>query len=101
VINIFVGNLNSSVTEEQLRTIFGIYGAVETVTIVKDRDTGQVRGFGFVEMTKAEDAEHAIRSVDGMVLNQRPLRVNEARPKSPEGRKNQSDRGRDHRRHRC
>jgi RNA recognition motif-containing protein len=87
VINIFVGNLDSSVTEEQLRTIFAIYGAVETVTIVTDRDTGEVRGFAFVEMAKAEDAEQAIRSVGGMLLNQRPLRVNEARPKAEKGRK--------------
>ena len=69
MINIFVGNLDSSVTEEQLRTIFAVYGAVETVTIVTDRDTGEVRGFAFVEMTKGEDAEQAIRSVGGMLLN--------------------------------
>jgi cold-inducible RNA-binding protein len=100
VVNIFVGNLDSSVTEEQLRTLFAVYGAVETVTIVTDRDTGQMRGFAFLEMTKLEDAEQAIRSVNGMLLNQRPLRVNEARPKAEEGRKEQSDRGRDHRRHR-
>ena len=100
MVNIFVGNLDSSVTEEQLRTVFAVYGAVETVTIVTDRDTGQLRGFAFVEMAKAEDAAKAIPSVDGMLLNQRPLRVNEARPKPDGGRKNHSDRGRDHRRHR-
>jgi RNA recognition motif-containing protein len=100
VINIFVGNLDASVTEEQLRTIFTVYGTVEKVRIVEDRDTGRVRGFAFVEMTQADAAEQAIRSVNGMLLNKRPLRVNEARPKLPEGRSHQSERGRDHRRHR-
>lgn len=71
--NIFVGNLESCVTEGQLRTIFGTYGAVETGTIVKDRDTGQVRGFAFVEMANIEDAAKAIQSVDGLLLNQRPF----------------------------
>lgn len=100
VTNIFVGNLESSVTEGQLRTIFGTYGAVETVTIVKDRDTGQGRGFAFVEMANAQEAEKAIQAVNGLLLNQRPLRVNEARPKPEDSRKNHAGRGRDHRRHR-
>ena len=97
MINIFVGNLDFDVTEEQLRAAFGTYGAVETVTIVVDRDTGQSRGFAFVEMPSAEDGENAIRSLDATLLNERPLRVNEARAKS---RSDETLRSRDHRRHR-
>ena len=98
--NIFVGNLDYSVTEDQLRTAFAVYGAVETVTIVMDRDTGQPRGFAFVEMTNAQEAEKAIHSLDGSALNQRALRVNEARAKIRDSREGNSVRGRDHRRHR-
>ena len=97
VINIFVGNLDFGVTEEQLCAAFAAYGAVETVTLVLDRDTGQPRGFAFVEMSSAQDAEDAVRCLDGTLLNQRPLRVNEARPKS---RRDDTFRERDHRRHR-
>jgi RNA recognition motif-containing protein len=97
VTNIFIGNLDSSVTEEQLRAAFGPYGQVETVMIVLDRDTGQPRGFAFVEMPHAQEAANAIRSLDGMLMNKRPLRVNEARPKSGH---DEAYRGRDHRRHR-
>ena len=97
MINIFAGNLDFGVTEEQLRTAFGSYGTVETVTIVLDRDTARPRGFAFVEMSNAQDAEKAIHSLNGTLLNQRPLRVNEARPKSHnEG----GLQGRHHRRHR-
>ena len=75
MINIFVDNLDFGVTEDQLRAAFGAYGQVETVTIVLDRDTGQPRGFGFVEMSNAQHAENAIRSLDGTLLNGRPLRI--------------------------
>lgn len=95
--NIFVGNLDFGITEEQLRAAFAAYGAVETVTIVLDRDTGQPRGFAFVEMSNAQEAENAIRSLDGTLLKQRALRVNEARPKS---RRDDTFHGREHRRHR-
>ena len=97
MINIFVGNLDFGVTEDQLRAAFGSYGAVSTVTIVLDRDTGQPRGFAFVEMSSSEDAENAIRSLNGTLLNQRPLKVNEARPKPD---REHAFGGRDHRRHR-
>ena len=97
MINIFIGNLDFAVTEEQLRAAFGAYGAVETVTIVADRDTGQPRGFAFLEMSNAQEAQNAIHSLDGTLLNQRPLRVNEARPKS---RRDDAVPGRHHRRHR-
>ena len=68
MINIFVDNLDFAVTEEQLRAAFGAYGAVETVTIVLDRDTGQPGGFAFVEMSNSQQAENAIRSFDGTLL---------------------------------
>jgi cold-inducible RNA-binding protein len=81
VINIFVGNLDFSATEEQLRSLFEGYGSVATVTIVRDRDTGQTRGFAFVEMMQESEAQAAIAALKGTVLNERPLRVNEARSK--------------------
>jgi RNA recognition motif-containing protein len=100
VTNIFVGNLDFAVTEDQLKAVFARYGAVESVTIVSDRDNGQPRGFAFVEMATAEQAEDAIRSLDGSALNERTLRVNEARDKSQEENAKDSFSGRDHRRHR-
>jgi len=75
VTNIFIGNLDSNASEEQLRILFAAYGAVETVTIVKDRDTSEPRGFAFVEMTQAAEAQAAISSLDGALLNERSLRV--------------------------
>jgi cold-inducible RNA-binding protein len=98
VINIFIGNVDIKTTEEHLRNLFGAYGAVETVTIVKDRDTGEPRGFAFVEMTRSDEAQAAIVSLNGTSLNDRVLRVNEARPKPD--REMPGYRGsRDHRRH--
>jgi cold-inducible RNA-binding protein len=96
--NIFIGNLDFNVTEEQLRTLFAAYGAVETVTIVKDRDTGMSRGIAFVEMTETAQADSAISSLNGTLMNERALRVNEARPKLD--RDTTRDAGaREHRRH--
>jgi cold-inducible RNA-binding protein len=98
VTNIFIDNLDFTATEEQLRTLFAAYGAVETVAIVKDRDTGEPRGFAFVEMTQAAEAQAAISSLDGVLLNKRALRVNEARPKLHRDPARESG-SRDHRRH--
>jgi len=100
VTNIFVGNLDFAVIEDQLKAVFAPYGVVESVKIVSDRDNGQPRGFAFLEMATAEQAEDAIRSLDGSALNERILRVNEARDKSEENSSKDSFRGRDHRRHR-
>ena len=97
--NIFVGNLDITLTEQQLRDLFAAYGAVETVTLVMDRDTGEPRRMAFVEMTQAAEAQSAIAALDGKALNGRPIRVNEARPKLDHDRTDDS-RGRDHRRHR-
>jgi cold-inducible RNA-binding protein len=80
VTNVFVGNLDFGTTEVQLRAAFSAYGTVQTVTRVMDRDTRQPRGFAFVEMANAEQAEQAIRADDGTLLHERAIRVNEARP---------------------
>lgn len=63
--NIYVGNLIRSVTEDQLRELFSAYGEVTTVRIIKDRETGMVRGFAFVEMPNDEDAQKAIDALNG------------------------------------
>lgn len=80
--NIFVGNLSFQTTQEDLLAAFGQYGNVERVNIVTDRDTGQARGFAFVEMTERRDAENAIAQLNGAELNGRAMNVNEARPKT-------------------
>ena len=79
--SIFVGNLDFSVTEDQIRSLFEPHGAVERVTIMTDRDTGRSRGFAFVEMTNSGDADKAIAALNGANLSGRALNVNEARPK--------------------
>jgi RNA recognition motif-containing protein len=83
--NIFVGNLSFSATEDAVRSLFEPYGAVERVNIITDRDTGQSRGFGFVEMSGNEEADRAIAALDGKEFEGRVLRVNEARPKEDRG----------------
>jgi RNA recognition motif-containing protein len=79
--NIFVGNLSYETTPADLETAFGQFGAVERVNIVTDRDTGQPRGFAFVEMTERRDAETAISQLNGADMHGRTMNVNEARPK--------------------
>src|SRR3954451_12516078 len=79
--NIFVGNLSYQTTESELEALFGAYGAVERVTIVRDRDTGQPRGFAFVEMTNSNEAANAMQAMNGREMNGRTLNVNEARPR--------------------
>ena len=80
--NLYVGNLPHSTTEAELRNIFEPHGAVEKVTLVTDRDTGRSRGFGFVEMTNASEADKAIAALNGSDLGGRPLTINEAKPKA-------------------
>jgi cold-inducible RNA-binding protein len=77
--NIFVGNLAFTTTEQELRACFETYGAVETVRIMTDRETGRARGFGFVEMPDAQEAQAAIAGLNGTALGGRSLTVNEAR----------------------
>ncbi len=80
--NLYVGNLPHSTTEADLRGVFEPHGAVEKVTLVTDRDTGRSRGFGFVEMTNAGEADNAITALNGTDFGGRPLTINEARPKT-------------------
>jgi len=79
--NIYVGNLDFGVTEEQLRAAFEAYGQVEKVSLIRDRDSGQPRGFGFVEMVNDSEAQNAITGLNGKELSGRAMTVNEARPR--------------------
>jgi RNA recognition motif-containing protein len=83
--NLFVGNLPHSTTEPELRALFEAHGAVERVSIVTDRDTGRSRGFAFVEMTNADEADKATAALNGSDLDGRALRVNEAQKKPDRG----------------
>ena len=83
--NIFVGNLSFGATEDAVRTMFEAYGAVERVNLITDRDTGQARGFGFVEMSNNAEADRAIAELNGSELDGRALNVNEAHPKTERG----------------
>jgi len=79
--NIFVGNLYWEATEDDVEQLFAPYGTVAGVQILRDRMTGRSRGFGFVEMPDATEAQAAITALNGTVLHRRPLTVNEARPR--------------------
>lgn len=79
--NIYVGNLELTTSEGKLRKLFQVYGTVDAVTLVKDRDTARSRGFAFLEMPDDGEAEAAIRALDGSLLGQQQLRINEARTK--------------------
>jgi RNA recognition motif-containing protein len=84
--NIYVGNLSFEVTEEDLRQAFEAFGQVTSVNIIKDKYSGESRGFGFVEMPTKAEAESAITGLNEKELKGRTLRVNEARPRSEGGR---------------
>ncbi len=79
--NIYVGNLPYDASEEEVRTEFEAYGEVKSVALIKDKMTGQARGFGFVEMPNDEEAQNAITALNGKQLRRRPMIVNQARPK--------------------
>ena len=83
--NIFVGNLSFGTTEDAVRSMFSAHGNVDRVNIVTDRDTGQARGFAFVEMSDDAEGERAIAALNGTDLDGRSLNVNEARPKADRG----------------
>lgn len=83
--NIYVGNLSRDVTEEQLKEAFGAYGEVKSVAIIKDKLTGEARGFGFVEMPSNEQAKMAMEELDGKELGGQALKVNEARERAGGG----------------
>ena len=79
--NIYVGNLSWQMTDEDLRNLFEQHGAVGSAKIVKDKVSGRSKGFGFVEMSSAEEAQKAITALNGKELGGRKLMVNQARPK--------------------
>lgn len=78
--NIYVGNLAWAVSDDDLRQAFASYGEVASATVIKDKFTGQSRGFGFVEMPSSSEGQAAITALDGFDLKGRALKVNEARP---------------------
>ncbi len=80
--NLYVGNLSHSTTEAELRTVFQAHGDVDKVSIVTDRETGRARGFAFVEMPNAGEADKAVAALNGTELGGRTLKINEAKPKS-------------------
>ena len=80
--NIYVGNVSYNVTEEDLRQAFEGFGQVTSVSIIKDKFSGQSKGFGFVEMPVKEEAQAAIGGLNGKELKGRKLNVNEARPRT-------------------
>jgi len=83
--NIYVGNISFSTTDQQLRQLFSTHGQVDNVTVVTDRDTGQPRGFAFVEMNNDAEAQKAIAALNGTQLADRTITVNQARPKKESG----------------
>lgn len=78
---LYVGNLPYSTTEDELRDIFARAGTVTSVAVIKDRETGRSKGFGFVEMSSQSEGEKAIQMFNGFSLGRRELKVNEARPR--------------------
>jgi RNA recognition motif-containing protein len=84
--NIYVGNLSFEVSEENLRQAFEAFGQVSSATTVKDKYSGQPRGFGFVEMPDRSEAQAAIENLNGKELLGRQMSVNEARPRTDRGR---------------
>ncbi|HET6845404.1 MAG TPA: RNA-binding protein [Anaerolineales bacterium] len=82
---LYVGNLSYSTTEDELRTLFAEAGTVTSVALIKDRDTGQSKGFAFVEMSNQVEAEKAISMFNGRMVGSRELKVNLARPRDDRG----------------
>jgi RNA recognition motif-containing protein len=82
---IYVGNLSYETKEEDLRELFAQAGTVASVALIKDRDTGQSKGFAFIEMSNQSEAEKAIQMFNSYTLANRPLKVNLARPKEERG----------------
>jgi RNA recognition motif-containing protein len=80
-VKVYIGNLSYTTTEEDLRTLFAKAGQVASVALIKDRDTGNSKGFAFVEMSTQAEAQKAVTMLNGLNLNDRELKVNLARPR--------------------
>lgn len=85
--NIYVGNLEREVTEDELKQVFESMGEVSTVKIIKDMYSGESKGFAFVEMPANAQAQKAMSELNGNMMNGRPIRVSEARPRRSQGRR--------------
>lgn len=95
---VYVGNMSYDTTEDKLRDLFEAHGEVTSVNVVTDRNTGRPRGFAFVEMATDEAARAAIAALDGQMVDGRPLKVNEAKPREARGGDRDRDRSRSRRR---
>lgn len=82
---LYVGNLSYSTSDAELRKLFEEYGTVESAQVIMDRDSGRSKGFGFVEMSNAQEAQSAIDALNGQEVGGRALTVNEARPREDRG----------------
>jgi cold-inducible RNA-binding protein len=91
--NIFVGNLSFQTTETDLRSLFEPFGEIQRLQIITDRDTGQSRGFAFVEMAEDDEAINAMNDLNGKEVGGRVLNVSEARPKPDRVMHNRESRG--------
>lgn len=80
---LYVGNLPYSATEQSLTEAFGAFGTVDSATVITDRDTGRSKGFGFVEMSTDAEAQKAIQGLNDTKMDEREIKVNEAKPKAP------------------
>ncbi|MEE9159076.1 MAG: RNA-binding protein [Gammaproteobacteria bacterium] len=80
--NIYVGNLPYNITEDELKDVFAEHGAVDKVTLITDKYTGESKGFGFIEMPTQSEAEEAVKSLDGSSVKGRNIKVNQARPRT-------------------
>ena len=80
-VNIYVGNMAYSVTEDELRQAFAAYGEVSSVNVITDKFSGQSKGFGFVEMPDNSEADAAIKGLNGQPINGRAVKVNQAKPR--------------------
>ncbi len=94
---LYVGNLPYSVTQQTLEETFGQCGTVDSVNVITDRDTGQSKGFGFIEMSNDSEAQKAIQELNGTSIDGREIKVNEAKPKAPRKDRGGGGYGRDNR----
>ena len=84
--NLYVGNLSYEISEDELRELFSEYGTVSSCKLITDRDTGRAKGFGFVEMDNNSEADAAIKALNDKPLKGRPIKVNQAKPRTERGR---------------